>query len=168
MTVNDSASNSPTSVLIELLDPNLERPVKSWSLDNRTTITIGRAEDQDIEISDGYVSRQHARLTLTGSGWELESLGRNGVLVDNRQVNHFPLGEEVKFRLGSGGPFLRFRVSAKKAESIHTICFDTFPAPLFALDEVKLKTEVTRIAEGDYFQTLQDKARSLRRQRSDA
>jgi hypothetical protein len=49
---------------------------------------------------------------------------------------------------------------------MHTVCFDTLPAPIFQIDETKVKDEVIQIAEGDYFQSLKDKARQLRQQRN--
>ncbi|WP_202921871.1 FHA domain-containing protein [Anatilimnocola aggregata] len=163
----DSVHPDPNlSVLIELLDPTFEKPVKSWSFVGRTSITIGRANDQDVEVSDVYVSRSHAKLSFCDNRWILVSLGRNGVLVENKQVTDYPLECGCKFRLGSGGPFLRMQTSGEQSEGTHTICFDTFPVSMFALDEANLQQEVTQIAGGNYFQTLQEKARELRLRRN--
>lgn len=166
MTPDDVPANPDQTVLIELLDPTFEKPVKSWSFAGRTSITIGRADDQDVEVPNLYVSRTHAKLSFRDGRWMLESLGRNGVLVENKLVTNFPLECGCKFRLGSGGPFLRMQTAGKKFEGTHTMLFDTFPEPLFALDEAKLQHEVTQIAGGDYFQNLQEKARLLRLRRS--
>ena len=162
---DDVAPGPRRNVLLELLDPTYERVVKSWSFAERTVITIGRSDGQDVEVSDVYVSRSHAQLVLKGGQWVIVSLGRNGVVCDNKLVTEFALKSGAKFRLGANGPCLRFRTSGK-TESMHTVCFDTFPAPLFQIDETKVKEEVGQIAEGDYFQSLQDKARQLRKQRS--
>jgi hypothetical protein len=132
------------------LDPTYERVVKSWSFAERTVITIGRSDGQDVEVSDVYVSRSHAQLVLRDGQWVIVSLGRNGVVCDNKLVTEFTLQSGAKFRLGGSGPCLRFRTSGK-SESMHTVCFDTLPAPLFQIDESKVKEEVGQIAEGDYF-----------------
>lgn len=162
----DGGSQTPAHVIhLDLLDPTYEKPVKSWSFPDRTVITIGRSDGQDVEVNDVYVSRSHARLELQEGQWRLVSLGRNGVLSENKQVSDLVLKNGAKFRLGINGPFLRFRTSGK-TESMHTVCFDTVPAPLFQIDETKLKDDVIEIAEGDYFQNLKDKARQLRQQRS--
>ena len=164
MTTDEVAASPGKRVLLDLLDPTYEKPVKSWSFADRTVITIGRSDGQDVEVNDVYVSRSHAQLVLRDDEWVLVSLGRNGVVCDNKQVTEVALKSGVKFRLGASGPCLRFRTSGK-TESMHTVCFDTVPAPLFQIDETKVKDEVGEIVEGDYFQSLQDKARQLRQQR---
>jgi pSer/pThr/pTyr-binding forkhead associated (FHA) protein len=50
-------------------------------------VTIGRADDSTIAISDDYVSSHHARLVPNGSVWLLEDLGStNGTLLDGVKV----------------------------------------------------------------------------------
>jgi len=139
--------------------------MKSWKFDGQSHITIGRSPDQDIEISDPYVSRQHASLILRDGEWVLVSRGRNGIVVANQLVLEYPVSGDVNFRLGTEGPTLRFRVTAERDESMATISFDTLPTPLFELDERKLQDDVGAISDGDYFQKLQLRAKQLRRQR---
>jgi pSer/pThr/pTyr-binding forkhead associated (FHA) protein len=165
MATDDDVQTPTHAIHLDLLDPTYEKPVKSWSFPDRTVITIGRSEGQDVEVNDVYVSRCHARIELREDRWTLVSLGRNGVLSDNKLASDLVLKNGAKFRLGSNGPFLRFRTSGK-TESMHTVCFDTLPAPIFQIDETKVKDEVIQIAEGDYFQSLKDKARQLRQQRN--
>lgn len=169
MTPDDVPADPDQTVSIELLDPTCEKSVKTWTFTGRSSITIGRGDDQDVEVPDLYVSRTHATLRLRDGRWMLESLGRNGVLIENKLVNNIPLESGGKFRLGSAGPFLRMQTAGKKPEATRTITFDTFPAPLFVLDEAKLREEVTQIEAGDYFQNLQEKARAMRlRRQSDS
>jgi pSer/pThr/pTyr-binding forkhead associated (FHA) protein len=50
-------------------------------------LTIGRAEDSTIVISDDYVSSNHARLVPNGPSWLLEDLGStNGTVLDGAKV----------------------------------------------------------------------------------
>jgi serine phosphatase RsbU (regulator of sigma subunit) len=51
------------------------------------SLTFGRAADADVVISDGSMSRHHARLVLEGDSWEVEDLGaRNGTYVNGDRV----------------------------------------------------------------------------------
>ncbi len=95
-------------VSIQLLDPSSGRPVNSWTFSNQAEITIGRSPDQDVAISDPYVSRNHANLVRRDGGWFLVSLGRNGVVVANQLVKEHDVGQDLVFRLGVEGPTLKF------------------------------------------------------------
>jgi adenylate cyclase len=51
------------------------------------TTTLGRAEDNDLVLPDGSVSRYHARLRLSAGQLQLEDLGsRNGSKVNGRSL----------------------------------------------------------------------------------
>ena len=53
----------------------------------RDTITLGRDITNDIVINDPEVSRHHARLTRTASGYELEDLrSTNGTFVNRHRI----------------------------------------------------------------------------------
>lgn len=65
-------------------------------------ITIGRAEDSTLVITDDYASARHARLVPRAGQWLLEDLGStNGTYLDRTKVNGptpVPLG--VPIRIG--------------------------------------------------------------------
>ena len=164
----DSATRDEREVTIQLLDPAMFRPVKSWKFSGQETITIGRSEDQDVELVDPYVSRNHANLQFRDDRWLLISLGRNGVLVANQMVTDYPVGDDVRFRLGTQGPWLRFSTAAEREEALSTVLIDTLPAPEFRVDERRVQSEVGEIASGEYFQELQQRAKRMRRQRDEA
>jgi len=49
--------------------------------------TIGRSRDCDITLRDSNVSRHHAEIVSTGSGWAVRDLGStNGLKVNGRRV----------------------------------------------------------------------------------
>jgi pSer/pThr/pTyr-binding forkhead associated (FHA) protein len=51
-------------------------------------ITIGRAEDSTVVLSDDYVSTRHARLLPRGEEWIVEDLGStNGTYLDRRRIS---------------------------------------------------------------------------------
>lgn len=65
-------------------------------------ITIGRAEDSTLVITDDYSSARHARLVARGGQWFVEDLGStNGTYLDRTKVSGptpVPLG--VPIRIG--------------------------------------------------------------------
>jgi pSer/pThr/pTyr-binding forkhead associated (FHA) protein len=69
---------------------------------NLTTdaITIGRADDSTIVLSDDYVSTKHARLVPAEDKWLLEDLGStNGTYLDRQRVTAptpVPLGVPIR------------------------------------------------------------------------
>jgi hypothetical protein len=65
-------------------------------------ITIGRAEDSTLVITDDYASARHARLVPRSGQWFVEDLGStNGTYLDRNRVNGptpVPIG--VPIRIG--------------------------------------------------------------------
>ena len=157
-----------TEVEVQLLDPTVGSTIKSWRFNGLSKITIGRADECAVEILDSHVSRLHVLLVVRDGQWMLNPLGRNGVLVDGRLISEMPVRGEITFRLGPLGPSLRFNLAAEaKNEFTQTLCFDPDAMPFFQLDQSKLENEVSEIASEDFFQTLQKKAKDLRRQRKE-
>ncbi len=67
---------------------------------NENQITIGRSEDNAIQIDHASVSGHHAQLTLEAGGYDLRDLGStNGTRVDGEQIMHQRLegGEQLRF-----------------------------------------------------------------------
>lgn len=65
-------------------------------------ITIGRAEDSTLVITDDYASARHARLVPRAGQWFIEDLGStNGTYLDRSKINGptpVPIG--VPIRIG--------------------------------------------------------------------
>jgi pSer/pThr/pTyr-binding forkhead associated (FHA) protein len=63
-------------------------------------VTIGRAEDCTIRLSDDYVSNHHARLVPRGQDWLVEDTGStNGTFLGNARVTApvvLPLGGNIR------------------------------------------------------------------------
>jgi hypothetical protein len=81
------------SVTIEALVD--DRPVVLSLVHSGETIAlfdglrIGRHDDNDVTISDGRVSRHHARIVADGGGFAIEDLqSSNGTFVDGARVTH--------------------------------------------------------------------------------
>jgi pSer/pThr/pTyr-binding forkhead associated (FHA) protein len=136
--------------------------LKAWRFHGQTSISIGRAEERDVEVVDAYVSRTHAVLEARRDQWVLVSHGRNGVYVDNQPIREMNISREVTFRLGSSGPLLVFKTSAARDENLATLSLETLPTSFFEVDEVRLEAEVGAITGREDFLRLQEQARALR------
>lgn len=54
---------------------------------NRQIVTIGRSENNDIPLAATNVTRRHAQLERTDSGWQIRDLGsRNGTYLDGHPL----------------------------------------------------------------------------------
>jgi pSer/pThr/pTyr-binding forkhead associated (FHA) protein len=65
-------------------------------------VTIGRADDSTITLTDDYASTRHARLVPRGDEWVLEDLGStNGTYIDrDRVTSATPVTSGVRIRIG--------------------------------------------------------------------
>jgi pSer/pThr/pTyr-binding forkhead associated (FHA) protein len=63
--------------------------------------SIGRSNENDIVLSDTFVSAEHARLYWSGRGWVVEDLGStNGTRVNGKPVRRampVKIGDTVEF-----------------------------------------------------------------------
>jgi pSer/pThr/pTyr-binding forkhead associated (FHA) protein len=168
-----SQNATDPAVAVHLLDSALGRTMRSWRFEGKTLITIGRADEAHVQVSDPYVSRTHAELRHQDGRWTLVSLGRYGVIVQGQQVTELPINADTTFQLGSSGPSLRFELAAGTAnnritetDNRMTMMLDsTLAENMFELDQNKLNEEVGEISVGSYFQELQKRAKQLRKQR---
>lgn len=68
----------------------------------RSPVTVGRRDDNDLVLSFGYVSGHHARLELHGEVWHLSDCGStNGTLVNGEPAHDTPLHAGDRISLGS-------------------------------------------------------------------
>lgn len=163
-------SNSPSFVskpiTVQLVDSASGRIVQIWQFPLRETISIGRANEQDVSIVDPYVSRLHAELRFRDQQWWLVALGRHGVLVNGRDVTETPLTDGTTFRLGGSGPILRFYSSPLSEGEERTLSGINESCELLPqINASKRDDEVREIVETDYFQKLRQQARQLRQKR---
>jgi len=102
-----------TVSVFESLNP-LPRPI---SLTGQSEASIGRSNRNDICLSGGQVSGNHARLRKEGSGWTLSDLNsRNGIYVNGEKIQSSLLREDDTVFLG--GYLFRFHAGALHFESV--------------------------------------------------
>jgi pSer/pThr/pTyr-binding forkhead associated (FHA) protein len=71
---------------MELRAEQGERAGQTHRLD-RPTVTVGRAQDSDIQLQEQGISRRHARLDRRSQGWIITDLGStNGTFVNGRRL----------------------------------------------------------------------------------
>jgi predicted component of type VI protein secretion system len=163
---NRSEPVSALCVYIQLLDSAQGRPIQVWHFADQSTITIGRAEENDISIVDQQVSRLHAKLVWQAGAWCLISLGRNGTVVNDHLVSEVELTDQAVFRLGADGPMLRFRLTKAETGRSETISsFDPSMLAMLAVDEARKQAEVDQIAENSLFQDLLEKTQEFKARR---
>ncbi len=69
---------------------------------DKEIITLGRVEDNDIVVDDGYASRHHAQITKRGGRYYVRDLdSKNGTYLDDELVlGETPLLDRQKLQVG--------------------------------------------------------------------
>lgn len=158
----------PEPVLLHLVNPDTGHPVQTWLFETQRSVRIGRAEGNDVVITDPSVSRFHAELQFNGSEWELENFGKNGTIISSRSISRVRIDEQTLFRLGTGGPLLRFEHRSAAFECLNTIAGVVAPPQSIQIDEGQKESQVRTIVESDYFQHLQGLSSKLRKRGSES
>lgn len=157
-------TDSSGSVKIHLIDSSDGRTLQTWSFGS-ARISIGRDAQQDISLSDPYVSRLHAELVQAGGAWQLFSRGRNGVIVHGKAIDEIRLEAGMTFRLGANGPLFRFD-QTEQVTGQATLSFDPESVIVLSFDREAVKAEAESVAGTDYFRQLNEKAKELRARRA--
>jgi pSer/pThr/pTyr-binding forkhead associated (FHA) protein len=145
----------PEPVSLHLVNPDTGRPIQTWLFEAQKSVRIGRAEGNDVVISDPSVSRFHAELQFNGVEWELVNLGKNGTLISSHSISRVKIDQQTLFRLGTGGPLLRFERSGEAFDTLNTVMNAVAPPQPIQIDECQKESQVRAIVESDYFQHLQ-------------
>lgn len=158
--VDQKTRASCGTIALHLLDSAQGHVLQSWRLADRSPITIGRSDDNDVVIADPHVSRLHATLVYQDGSWNLLSLGRHGTLLGDRPVSEAKLMDRTVFRLGSNGPMLRFDAcgtTSNRSETLDSI--DPDMLSMLDIDQARKQQEVEQITENDLFRQLLDQSR---------
>jgi pSer/pThr/pTyr-binding forkhead associated (FHA) protein len=159
-------------VHIELLDANQEHVIEEWTFAPQTqgVVRMGRARENDVVISDRYVSRLHAELRFHDGFWEIVNLGQHGILRQGQRIaDTCRLKEHDELELGVSGIVLRFSLLAETgggpsfAESLTTLVFTSNSPSRIAIDHGDVSRQVGEIVESPYFREL----KAIRHKRDD-
>ena len=67
----------------------------------KSTVTIGRRDDQDLVITDGFVSREHIVISQQGNDWILKNISEKGTIVNGEQLDEVTLKHGDRIAMGS-------------------------------------------------------------------
>ena len=154
---------STAQIAVSLLDPVKGHAIQTWEFEGQPVIRIGRGEKNDVIVADPLVSRAHAELISDTAGrWRVVSLGRNGTLLDGELVSApAPIRHGAVLQLGSNGPWAEFCQGRRESGGGETLS-SVASVPMPQLDEDLVRTEVSKIAEGETFKDIQKQAQELR------
>lgn len=75
-----------------------DNKTKQYNIDS-DIVTVGRSSENDIQISDEYISREHLRIRKQGDKYFVRDLGsENGTFVNGIQI---PLGVNIEVAKGT-------------------------------------------------------------------
>ncbi len=78
-----------------------DRPARQYLLDESERYLIGRDEACAMSITDGTLSRRHAKLRFADGAWRLSDLAsKNGTLIAGRAISHHSLNDEEWIEFG--------------------------------------------------------------------
>lgn len=116
------------------------------------TMTIGRDPMSEITINDPEVSRRHASLTATLSGYQIQDLGStNGTFIDGVRLGGDPLGLESGqiITIGGGVALLYQSVTEVDAQA-ETILEKDLDLPLLAEEPELIESSTVESADDAY------------------
>jgi pSer/pThr/pTyr-binding forkhead associated (FHA) protein len=159
-------------VRIELLDANQEYVIEEWTFSPQThgVVRMGRARENDVVISDRYVSRLHAELRFHDGFWEIVTLGQHGMLRQGQRIaDTCRLSERDELELGVSGIMLRFSLleatggARDSAGSLTTLVYSSIGLGRISIDRGDVSRQVGEIVESPYFRGL----KAIRHKRDD-
>ena len=158
-----SSSDDLGSMTLHLLDSAQGHRIQTWRFKERSQVTIGRDDDNDIALADTQVSRRHVESVYRDGKWVLHSNGRNGTWIQGAMVSEANLTSGAIFQLGSGGPSFQFVTANDSITPLATIdAIAPDALDFLAIDEERKAEEVRQIADGDAFRGLLEQARRLK------
>lgn len=89
----------------------IDLPGEEWTFPVGTTVRIGRGADNDVRLDDHRVSRAHAVLHDTGTGWTCSCFGRNGSFLRGDEVSEFEVEDGLIVQFAKEGPVLHVQIA---------------------------------------------------------
>ena len=102
-------------------------------------VTIGRASDCTVTLKDRSASQRHARVTISGDGFQLsDTASANGVWLEDRRIAEAAIAEGQRFRVGD--TFLECAAAGEAEDEAGTLVMAN-------LDQLMAKVAGRRLSE---------------------
>ncbi len=110
-------------VILTLIDPQAQTPLKQWCFNGEPLIRIGRAPGNHVVLDDLLVSRHHLdlrRVDMAATnpanagqyGWHVVNHSSNGTFVNGAVMSQGLITEDAILQLAQGGPLLKLQLRA--------------------------------------------------------
>ena len=106
-------------ITLTLLHPRQSTPVRSWTFENNSAITIGRSSENDVVLYSSVVSRHHVEIRrINNTQWEISNLGTNGTYIDGKRISKIPAENGIIFQLARSGPQIQVYTNKQPIKTI--------------------------------------------------
>jgi hypothetical protein len=114
----------------------------------KKTFLIGRQENNDLQIKEACVSRNHVEIRFDGKSWWVRDLGStNGTYLDGIRIQNVLLPEKGELELGKGGPVLFLEVEKPREIEEVPVRKEQFPSETQIIRHYFSKSESAKIGE---------------------
>lgn len=103
-------------ITLNLLHPLQSIPIQSWTFEDESVISIGRATDNQVILYSAVVSRHHVELRRRGSTWEVVNLGANGTYLDGKRISEASIADGALIRLARSGPQIQIHLGGSEVK----------------------------------------------------
>jgi len=98
----EKPASDPEQACLVLIYPGGAELGKRYELAGSKEVVIGRGGDCDIQVDRDSVSRRHAKVSRSGSGWVVQDLGStNGSYVNDAQITQYGLRDGDLLKIGN-------------------------------------------------------------------
>ena len=132
------------SVLVKIKQDQARESARRFT----DTFLIGRNEDNDLQIKEACVSRNHAEIRFDGKSWWVRDLGStNGTYLDGIRIQNVLLPEKAGLELGKGGPTLFLEVEKPHDIEKVPVRKEKLPSETQIIRHYFSKSELAKIGE---------------------
>jgi diguanylate cyclase (GGDEF)-like protein len=114
----EKPASDPEQACLVLIYPAGAELGKRYELAGTKEVVIGRGGDCDIQVDRDSVSRRHAKVSRSGTGWVVQDLGStNGSYVNDAQITQYGLRDGDLLKIGNA--IFKFLVGGNIESAYH-------------------------------------------------
>ncbi len=109
--ISDALNPDAKLIKVKIVKGNTSK--KEYFFDK--SFTIGRSEDNSIQINEGIVSRTHIEVCLENNKWRvIDKQSSNGTFLNGDKINKIEIKNSTSLELGKNGPIVLFTFENSK------------------------------------------------------